>query len=164
MEERKRQQRNTERLAECHAGFRNRLALVIRELERQNFRPRIQDAWRSPEDQLRAFETGHSKLKFGYHNATGPRGEKEALAVDLLDDDAPIEPPRRYLLALAIAARDNGLNTGLAWGLPDSLKQAIENAIASHNIDTPIAKIGWDPCHVEITGISVSDVMNGKRP
>jgi hypothetical protein len=133
-------------------------------LEKARFRPRIQDAWRSPADQLRAFETGHSKLKFGYHNATGKNGEKEALAVDLLDDDAPNAPPVRYLLALAIAARDHRLNTGLAWGLPPALKQAVESAIVSRNSETPISKIGWDPCHIEITGVSVSDVKRGKRP
>jgi hypothetical protein len=140
------------------------LALVIRDLERAGFRPRIQDAWRSPEDQLRAFQSGNSKLKFGYHNATGPGGEKEALAVDLLDDDAPIRPTRRYLLALAIAARDHNLSTGLAWDLPANLKRAIEDAIKSRNVDAPISKIGWDPCHLEITGISVADVKRGKRP
>ena len=76
------------------------MASVIEALEGQNIRPRIQQAWRSPAEQLEAFNSGHSKLKFGYHNATGKNGEKEALAVDLLDDDAPLNPSVRYLLAV----------------------------------------------------------------
>ena len=137
---------------------------VITALEVQGFRPRIQDAWRSEADQLKAFNAGNSKLKFGYHNATGRNGEREALAVDLLDDDAPLNPSIRYLLALAVAARDQQLQTGLKWGLPEGLAKTIEDSIAARAIDAPISKIGWDPCHVEITGISVAEVQSGKRP
>ena len=164
MEEAQRQQRNSDRLAECHPKFRDQMKAVIGTLEAQKFRPRIQEAWRSPADQLNAFNTGHSKLKFGYHNATGKNGEKEALAVDMLDDDAPLAPSVRYLLALAIAAREQQLQTGLKWGLPDNLAKTVEDAIAARKIDAPVSKVGWDPCHVEITGISVADVQAGKRP
>lgn len=164
MEEQKRRARNTERLGECHPFFRARLQAVIRALATKAFRPRIQDAWRSEADQLRAFHAGHSKLRYGFHNATGPNGEKEALAVDLLDDDNPLNPRIRYLLALAIEARRQSLGTGLAWGLPAALKRPVEDAIAAGNIDAAIVKIGWDPCHVEITGLGVAEVKAGRRP
>lgn len=164
MKEPARLARNEQKLAECFPWFRTRLAATIQDLAGQGFRPRIQEAWRSPADQLAAFNAGNSKLKFGYHNATGPRGEKEALAVDLLDDDAPLEPSRRYLLALAIAARDHQLDTGLDWGLPARFRQAIEAAISARATVPTFTKIGWDPCHVEITGVSVADVKAGQRP
>lgn len=164
MKEEKRRERNAQKSAECFPWFRKRLLETIHDLETQGFRPRIQEAWRSPADQLTAFKNGNSKLKFGYHNATGPTGEKQSLAVDLLDDDAPMAPGRRYLLALAIAAGDHQLNTGVTWGLPAKLRKTITDAIAARNANADISKIGWDPCHVEITGVSVSDVEAGKRP
>ena len=164
MDEAQRRQRNADRLAECHPKFGDRMKAVIGALEAQSFRPRIQEGWRSEADQLKAFNSGHSKLKFGYHNATGKNGEKEALAVDLLDDDAPLNPSVRYLLALAVAARGQQLQTGLKWGLPDTLAKAIEDAIVARAIDAPMSKVGWDPCHVEITGLTVDEVKAGKRP
>jgi len=65
---------------------------VISDLEADGLGPRVQDAWRPAEDQLKAFKSGHSKLKFGIHNVTGVNGFKEALAIDLLDDNAPLNP------------------------------------------------------------------------
>jgi hypothetical protein len=126
-------------------------------------RPRIQDAWRSPADQLKAFNAGHSKLKFGFHNVTGANGTKEALAVDLLDDNAPLNPGRSYLLRLAAAAEHRGLVTGIRWGVPKALVAGIDAAIAKKDWKADV-KIGWDPTHVEPTGITPSEAKAGKRP
>lgn len=164
MKEDKRIARNQQMLLECFPWFRTRLAATIVDLEKQGIRPRIQQAWRSPAQQLEAFNTGHSKLKFGYHNATGPAGEKQALAVDILDDDAPLAPSTRYLLSLAIAGADHQLSTGLDWGLPAKLRAPIAAAIAARDSAVKISKIGWDPCHIEITGVSVADAKAGVRP
>ena len=163
MEESKRNERNKQRLEELYSSFRNRLKKVIAELEAAGLRPRIQDAWRSPDDQLKAFKSGHSKLKYGFHNVTGPRGEKQSLAVDMIDDNNPLNSGRAYLLQLAAAARRQGLNTGIAWGLPKNLSDAIEHAIATQSW-TQNVKIGWDPTHVEPANFSVSDAKLGKRP
>src|SRR5262245_34252500 len=122
MNERQRKQRNTDRLAELFPTFRTRVAAVIADLESQGLRPRIQDAWRSPQDQLVAFNTGHSKLKFGFHNVTGSNGAKESLAVDLLDDDHAAHEGREYLLRLAAAAEKQEVVTGIRWGLPAKLR------------------------------------------
>jgi hypothetical protein len=89
MKEEARKKRNEDRVAELYPTFGKRIKAVINDLEKQGLRPRIQDAWRSPEKQLEAFNSGHSKLKYGFHNVTGKDGTKEALAVDLLDDDSP---------------------------------------------------------------------------
>lgn len=89
MKELDRKKRNEDRLKELYPAFAEQLKKVIKELENRNLRPRIQDAWRSIEDQLKAFNKGHSKVKFGFHNVTGKNGEKQSLAVDLLDDDNP---------------------------------------------------------------------------
>ena len=163
MNEAKRKQRNAERLLELFPAFRARVANIISELESEGIRPRIQDAYRSPADQLIAFNSGHSKLKFGFHNVTGLNEKKESLAVDMLDDDNPLNISARYLLKLAHASEKNGLTTGIRWGLPDKLRSAIDNALATQDWDTSV-KVGWDPTHVEPVGITVSQAKNGKRP
>jgi hypothetical protein len=155
--------RNTQRQTELFPTFGTRIAKVIAQLEAEGVRPRIQDAWRSPEDQRQAFEAGHSKLLFGFHNVTSTIGKPESLAVDLLDDNNPLNPRRPYLLRLAAAAERQKLVTGIRWGLPVALRRAIDEAIATQDWDAPL-KIGWDPAHVEPTGITVAQARAGARP
>lgn len=163
MKESARLQRNADRIGECFPAVGTRLREVIETLEGQGFRPRIQDAWRSPADQEKAFIKGTSKLKFGFHNVTGPGGTKESLACDVLDDDSPLAPSTRYLLALALAARAKGLETGILWSLPAPLVAGVEAALAARNIDAPV-KVGFDPTHVQPTGLKPSDAKRGVRP
>jgi len=163
MNEAQRQKRNRDRLTECFPKFGHRVAAVIAALEAQGLRPRIQDAWRSIPDQIAAFNAGNSKVKFGFHNITGEHGEKEALAVDLLDDDAPLSPSTKYLLMVAKAAREQGLQTCILWDLPKRLQDGVEAAIAAGNFDARV-KVGWDPTHIEPTGITIAEAKSGKRP
>jgi hypothetical protein len=163
MKEPARLQRNADRIGECFPGFGTQMRKVLNTLEAQGFRPRIQDAWRSKEDQLKAFNAGTSKLKFGFHNATGSGGRKEACACDVLDDDNPFTPPTRYLLALAAAARAQGLSTGILWGLPSELAAGVEAALAAKKFDARVS-VGWDPTHTQIVGLTSTQVRNGQRP
>jgi hypothetical protein len=163
MEESARKARNTQRMSTLYPAFAARLVKVIQQLEADGLRPRIQDAWRSPAEQLAAFNAGHSKLKYGFHNVTDKNGAPEALAVDLLDDNAPLNPAKTYMLKLAAAAEAAGLTTGVRWGLPAMFKAAIDEAIAAQNWKAEV-KIGWDPLHVEPTGITVQEAKQGKRP
>ena len=163
MDEAARKARNAERIGECFGPYGAVVRKVLNDLEAQGFRPRIQDAWRSPEDQLKAFASGHSKLKFGFHNVTGAGGSKQSLACDILDDDNPLKPRTRHLLALAIAARKHGVHTGISWGLPASLASGVEAAIATGNLAAPV-KVGWDPTHTEPVGITASQAKAGVRP
>lgn len=163
MTETDRQKRNADRLGELFPSFGARVQGVIEDLEGVGLRPRIQDGYRSPQDQLAAFNAGRSKLKFGFHNITAPDGTPEALAVDLLDDDNPLHPPTSYLLRLAYAARKRGLATGILWGLPKNLQDGVVAAIKGGKFDAKV-KVGWDPTHVEPTGITVKDAQAGKRP
>lgn len=163
MNEERRKQRNSERLLELYPTFRKSIRRVLVELELQGLRPRIQDAWRSPEDQLKAFQNGHSKLKFGFHNVTGQNGGKEALAVDMLDDNFPLNPRKPYLLRLAAAAEKHGLITGIRWGLSSQFRGAIDQAILDQDWRATV-KIGWDPTHIQPTNISVGEAKQGLRP
>jgi hypothetical protein len=158
-----RKTRNSQRLNELHQVFARRVSSIIAELEADGYRPRIQDAWRSPEAQLAAFKSGNSKLEFGFHNVTGVDGQKESLAVDLLDDDFPLNSRIGYLLRLAGAALKHECQTGVKWGLPLQMQQAIDDAISSRNWNASL-KIGWDPTHIEPTDVTVSAAKDGKRP
>lgn len=163
MDETARQARNAARLAECWPGFAVKVRAVLTEMESAGYRPRIQAGYRSPADQLAAFVSKHSDLKYGFHNCTGPRGEFESLAVDVLDDDYPLASRSSYLLHLAAAAERQGLTTGIRWGLPEGLREGIDDAIAAGNWNAPV-KLGWDPTHMEPTGITVAAAQAGARP
>ncbi|MGO4382497.1 hypothetical protein [Pseudoduganella sp. RAF53_2] len=164
MTEEERIARNQNRLLELFPWFSSRLQFVIADLENAKFRPRIQDAWRSPEDQLKAYNSGHSQLRYGFHNVTGADGSKEALAVDLLDDDFPLSSRSTYLIRLAAAAEKHGLMTGIRFGLQTAkMIQAVDQAILTEQWDAPI-KIGWDPTHVQPVGLSPEQARMGKRP
>jgi hypothetical protein len=163
MNEAKRKERNAQRVTELWPSFATRIKAVITDLESKGLRPRIQDAYRSPADQLIAFETGHSQLQFGFHNVTGAGGKKESLAVDMLDDDHAANEGPEYLLQLAAAAEAQGLVTGIRWGLTPHLAAAIDTAIANKNWQAPV-KVGWDPSHVQPTNITPDQAKAGKRP
>lgn len=164
MKEEARKTRNGQRLAELNPVFRKRLAGIISRLEATGFRPRIQDAWRSPEDQMKAFRSGHSKLRWGFHNATTAAGLPDGLAVDLLDDDSPLAPGVLYLVSLAREAARDHCQTGIGWGLPPRLRTAMDHLIASTEEPPPKLAIGWDPTHVEPADVSVPEAKAGVRP
>ena len=163
MNEAARKERNRQRLTECFPVFAQRVGAVIRDLEAEGFRPRIQDAHRSIPDQLKAFNGGFSKVKFGFHNVTGANGTPESLAVDLLDADKPLNPSRRYIILLAAVAQAHGLHPGSFFGLPASLRKGLSKAIEDRNFD-PKIKIGFDPTHIEVSDISIAEARAGERP
>lgn len=163
MNEANRKKRNTDRITELWPSFGKKIKAVIETLEAEGLRPRIQDAWRSEEDQLIAFKNGNSKLKFGFHNVTGANGKKESLAVDMLDDNHPLNMGSEYLLHLAAAAEAQGLITGIRWGLPKKLQTAVDKAIANEDWKT-VVKVGWDPTHIEPVGITPTEAKAGERP
>lgn len=154
--------RNLTMLTQTHPAFRARVDAVVQELEQSGWRPRLQAAWRSPTDQLVAFQTGHSKLRWGYHNATSRTGAPEALAVDLVDDDHPLNPTMTFIIAVSHVARAQGLNTGVDWALPANIRKALNQTIAVNGAWD--GKIGWDPLHIEWVGISVAAARAGARP
>lgn len=163
MLESERRQRNLLRLQELYPYIRTRVEAVLQEMEAAGYRPRIQEAWRSPADQLRAYYAGTSKTKYGFHNVTGSNGEKESLAADIIDDNRPFGAKTDYMLRLAAAADKNGLTTGIRWGLSDTKSKAIDDAIAAQTWKMPI-HVGWDPLHVEVVGLPIEEVQLGKRP
>ncbi|MDQ1443790.1 MAG: peptidoglycan LD-endopeptidase CwlK [Acidimicrobiaceae bacterium] len=163
MKEAARLERNTERLTECFSPFAGVLRTVLDEMESQGFRPRIQHAWRSEAEQLDLFKAGKTHVKFGFHNTVNAGGGKESLACDVLDDDQPLNSRTNYLLALSIAARAHGLETGIVWDLKAADAAPVEAALAAHNLGAPV-RLGFDPTHVEVKGVSIAAARNGTRP
>jgi hypothetical protein len=132
-------------------------------MESLGYRPRIQDAWRSPADQLEAYRQGYSQVMYGFHNVTATNGIREALAADILDDNRPLTAQTDFMLRLTAAAEKNGLTTGIRWGLSDTYVQAINAAITTQNWSAPV-HVGWDPLHVEATGLTIPQAKAGIRP
>jgi len=172
MNEAQRKKWNANKLAELYPTFREKISAVVDELESQGLRPRIQDAWRSEKDQLSAFKSGHSQLKYGFHNVTGARETKESLAVDMVDDSLVNNKKVDYsnaefLLRLTAAARRQGLVSGIDWGLEPEFpgaKTAIMKAIANEDWKAPLKHFGWDPRHIQPPDITPEDAKKGHRP
>jgi hypothetical protein len=164
MQEAARLQRNKQRLGECFPAFAKRVAKVIGEMEALGFRPRIQDAHRTIADQLKAFNGGFSGVKFGFHNVTGDGGKPESLAVDLLDDDHPLAPPRKYVITLASIAQKQELHSGIFFRLKTAPeRKVLQDAIDNLNFDLKV-RIGFDPTHLEPTGLTIAQAKAGGRP
>lgn len=163
MTDHERQHYNTVCLQELFPTFRDRVLGIIDFLEDQGLRPRIREAWRSREEQMRRFKAGDSRIKFGLHNLTGKNGTKEALAAHLLDDDAPDAPSSRFLLMLAAAARRNGCRTGILTDLPEDAQAEIVAALDRSNFDAPV-RVGRAPSYIAPLGITVPEARHGKRP
>lgn len=156
---------NADRLQECDPWFRTRLEMVLINLADAGWRPRIQEAWRSPADQLAAFRHGTSQLRWGLHCATTADGTPDALAADVLDDDRPLNPSLAYLFVLARAAEGEGLTTGIYFGVPEPIRSGLRQAISTGAHGTwPRLKTGWDPTHVQPAGLRVSEARKGLRP
>jgi len=163
MNEADRKAYNQNKLKDIYPFFRTKIEAVIREMELAGYRPRVQTAWRSPADQLDAYRRGTSKVQYGFHNVTGTNGEKEALAADIWDDDLLQKVKVNFMLRLAAAAEANGLITGIRWDLPDEDSVLIGIALQNKNWDAKI-RVGWDPLHVEVTGMTTQEAREGRRP
>jgi len=163
MNEAERKLYNQNKLQDLYPLFRTKIEAVIREMEQAGYRPRVQTAWRSPADQLDAYRRGSTKVQYGFHNVTGAIGAKEALAADIWDDDRLEKVKVDFMLRLAAAAEANGLITGIRWDLADEDSVLIDIALQNRNWDAKV-RVGWDPLHVEITGITIPEARDGRRP
>ena len=165
MDDKARHLRNLQEIQQLYPTMRPKIQAIINDLEGQGYKPRIQEAYRNQQAQNAALLSGHSKVRNSFHGITGPGGQPEALAVDLLNDQANVQQPSQdYLLRLASSAQGHGLMTGAQWGLPDDQRKAIQTAVANRNFDQPGIRLGWDPTHVQPVDITVEQAQRGKRP
>src|SRR5262245_23711903 len=160
MNEAERKLYNQNKLQELYPYVRTRIEAVLKEMEQAGYRPRLQTAWRSPADQLDAYRRGTSKLQYGFHNVMAENGEKESLAADIWDDNLLDKVKVDYMLHLAAAAEANGLITGIRWDLKDEESVLIDIALQNENWNAKV-RVGWDPLHVEVTGIRPQEARDG---
>jgi hypothetical protein len=163
MLEKDRLARNEQMLTEMYPAFRTRVQGVLKEMESYGYRPRIQEAWRSAQAQMDAFRSGRSQIMYGFHNVTSTGGAKEALAADIYDDNNPTSLKLPFILHLTAAAENNELSTGARWDLSPTRLAAFDAAIVKQDWNAKVY-IGWDPLHVEVTGITTKEALDGKRP
>jgi len=147
-------------LSECEPGFAANVGQVLRGLESRGVRPWIRESWRSPQDQERAFRSGRSEIRLGFHNVTGRNGEHRSFAVDIVERIDQTSTKPEYAVALSRLASANGLQTGILWGLMDFERPAVERAIQNRSLPVDrYLKLGWDPCHLEPLNLSLADAL-----
>lgn len=133
-------ERNADMIAQLWRPLRTKAQAVLNDMAGHGHRPRIQVAYRSEEDQLRAYARGYSGVKWGLHNCTDPSGKPDAMAFDVVDDRNPYTEGEKFELHLASSAQAHGLETGINWRRPR------------------------DPWHVQWKGVMLADAKRGKRP
>ena len=158
-----RRQRNAMKMLELHPIFGARILHLIGVMESAGYRPRIQQAYRSLEEQQANLAKGTSEVTWSFHNATDADGKPAALAVDLLDDDAPTNPRKAYLMRLAIEGRACSVRTGILWGLSDGPRQRLNEAIEAGRVGW-VGALGWDPTHCEPADLTLAQAKHGLRP
>lgn len=132
--------RNERMLTEVWPPLSPKLRAVLRDMQGHGWRPRIQQAWRSPAAQMDAYRKGYSGLKWGLHCVVNDKGGPCSLAADIVSDDNPYEEPAQFLHDLASSAAAHGLTTGLHWTKP------------------------YDPWHVQPLGITAAAAKRGVKP
>lgn len=164
--------RNALLLAQCWPPFGSKVGVIISRMESERWRPRVQQAWRSPTEQAEDVRKGVSTVTFGFHNVTGAGGKPESLAVDLVDDDAPLAAQWGFITRANELAARLGLMTGILWGkkcdrypLTDVEKARIGNAISTGDwtLVRP-NRIGFDSLHIQPVGLTPREAQAGKRP
>ncbi|MBI5837190.1 MAG: hypothetical protein HZB25_08090 [Candidatus Eisenbacteria bacterium] len=155
--------RNREKLAELYPHFADSVRPILSELEAAGFRPRIQVAWRSPEEELKAYKAGISQSVHGMHGISGRLNQPESLAADVVENDDPDAIRIPFALQLASSAQAHSCQTGILMGLPHNLAEAVTAAIARGDWGARV-KLGWNPLHVQAAGLSLGEARAGKRP
>lgn len=168
MKELDRRARNTAIAGELHPWMRERYWATVHALEMLGERPRGQVGWRSIEQQAIEVAENQSQVLFGYHNVTGPHGKKESFAVDILDDNDPLDrdpamPHSVYALKLAACAEAAGLKSLIRWGLDTAQRAAVDRAILERNWTAKV-QIGKDPDHIQPALDWLGRLQTGWRP
>lgn len=129
-------------IAQLWPPLRPKIRAVLSDMEGHGWRPRIQVAYRSEDEQLKCYSRGASSVKWGLHCAATADGTPDALACDIIEDSSPYKETEEWERQLESSANSHGLETGRKWRRPR------------------------DPWHVQWPGLSnmLSRVKKGFRP
>lgn len=163
MDEQTRLKLNRERLELLHPTIRTKVKAVLMDMQGHQLRPVLASStFRSPAEQLKLYNTGRSKVKWGFHCAVSPTGKPESLAADIIDADLGWNASQRFWLMLGSSAMAHGMTWGGLWGLPDSIERGLLKAISDKVWDKPV-KLGWDVAHIETKRVTIAEAKAGKR-
>ena len=113
-----------EHLSKCEPKFGLLVELIINDLIRKGYSPRIVFSYRTPEQQLELFNKKASKLKIGYHNFTTKDGKPCSEAVDIIDSRFGWNNSKdamKFFEDMASIAAMYGVISGHYWkSFPDS--------------------------------------------
>lgn len=105
-------------LSDCDPELVARYDLLAEDFAREhpNQKLVVTCTWRSKEEQLEAYKTGHSKLLYGNHNHLTPDGKPFAQAIDVavFVDGKLTWDPQYYRPLIELADR-HGLVSGGSW-------------------------------------------------
>ena len=118
MNEPDRIERNSRKLLEVDIRYRGAFAATLQQLERWNWRPRIQEAGRSDERQEALWLAKFTKVRRGGKHNRLLADQFASHAADILDDDSPLSENARWYADLAVAAQITG-------GAPAQIQWAI---------------------------------------
>lgn len=166
MTEEQRKKLNGERLLKVDTSIRSKVASVLATLEHYGHRPLIAaEVWRDPALQLSMYRRGVSKVRWGFHCATRD-GKPASLAADIIDAEKGWSATPAFWLTLGYAANAQRLGWGGYWGLPASMRRALEETVRSPIDPTEKGervKFGWDVSHVETSAVTIAEARAGKR-
>lgn len=149
METERRRKLNAERLALLHSRIRPNMTAIIADLEAAGWHPIVDGGvYRTPEEQAQKVAQKVSTVSYSYHNVTEPGNVPASMAADIVDVRYLWKVTPKYWLHLAAAAENQGMETGIYWGLSIAARNRIRAAIADGNWDA-VLQLGWDTAHVQ---------------
>ncbi len=138
---------NSEKLEGIYGHFKLAFEGVVKRLESLGWKPLIVETKRSYPRQVMLVAKGASRTLKSKHLS--------GRAMDVIDvryawKDTPIE----FIIDLFIAATAERLDTGVLFGLDGHLKDAWRlYGGRGDRVRLLALKRGWDPCHVEVSGV-----------
>jgi len=128
-------------LAQLHPVLRRKIRAIISDLAGHGWPAKVAWAYRSPADQVRAYEAGHSRVRWGFHCAHRADGTPCSLAADIVHSVSGWGAPKEFWRLLGRSAEAHECTWGGRWKSPydPAHCQLVPNS------DLKRAKAGWLP-------------------
>ncbi len=150
MGEKERWLSNDRKLALLDPLVRERFEGVVKRLEVAGHRPLVVETRRGALRQAWLRARGLSLVAHSKH--------QDGRAMDVISGDFPWPNTTiEFMADLALAAREEGLQTGLTWKLPEPARSLVEMALRQGWKERLVGVLGiyghgFDPCHCEVAG------------
>jgi protein-disulfide isomerase len=150
-----RMQNNHSLLMQCAPDFRVQAVKLLQQLDSAGYKPSILETWRNMKEQDEALQHRSSVVRFGRHNEVNAEGQPASTAMDLSPSSLFNFRERQFEIDVACFAAQDGLETGISWGLSGSRRLEVNEMLKScKHFD---GSLGWDPLHIQLLRQSVGD-------